>query len=141
MSGASVRIAVVAIVTVVAFIMNSAAFAMSPRERCTKAFKTCSKRCGPEDFSMFCDCISRYDSCLQRHPPTKSSGSSTTTNTTPKGKGTVDTAPTGGDKQVGVGTGPSGKIRPERLNVDNAQQVQQSGTSGSPTILRTHKKR
>jgi hypothetical protein len=147
MSGVSIRIAVVAIVVVVAFIMNSTAFAMSPRERCTNAFKTCSKRCSPDDFSMFCDCISRYDSCLQRHPP-KSSNLAPPTGTPPKGKGVVDTAPTGGDKQVGGGTTPKGKSVLDKVNVGAVKQLGESwdstSTSGGTTTIqrsRSGKKR
>ncbi len=136
MSRASVGIAVVAIVTVVAFIMNSTAFAMSPRERCTKAFKTCSKRCSPDDFSMFCDCISRYDSCLQRHPP-KSSSVAPPTGTPPKGKVGQDTVNVGGDKQTGGGSSypPKGKVGLDKVKVESLSSVQTSG--GTTTIQRS----
>jgi hypothetical protein len=140
MSRASITMVLVVSVVLAAFIINSTAFAMSPRERCTKAFKTCSKRCAPDDFSMFCDCTMKYDSCLQRHPPTSSS-TSTTTNTTPKGKGLQDPLNVGGDKQVGGGTKLKDRIGQHNVDLGGAQQIQQSGTtSGTHTITRTKRR-
>ena len=135
MSGVSIRIAAVAIVVVVAFIMNSTAFAMSPRERCTNAFKTCSKRCSPDDFSMFCDCISRYDSCLQRHPP-KSSNLAPPTGTPPKGKVGLNPVDVGGINQPGVSSSPpKGKLGLGQVNVEGLSSGPTSG--GTTTIQRS----
>lgn len=137
MSRASIRMVLVVTVVLAAFIIDSTAFAMTPRERCTKAFKTCSKRCGPDDFSMFCDCISRYDSCLQRHPPKSSSTSTTTTNTPPKGRGLTDPLNVGGDKQVGGGSaGPKGKVGLDKVKVESLTSGPTTG--GTTTIQRFH---
>jgi hypothetical protein len=140
MSRASIRMVLVVTVVLAAFIIDSTAFAMTAREQCTKAFKTCSKRCSADDFSMFCDCVSRYDSCLQRHPP-KSSSTSTTTNTPSKGKGLQDPLNVGGDKQVGGGTKLKDRIGQYNLDLGGAQKIEQSGTtSGMHTITRTKKR-
>jgi hypothetical protein len=141
MAGASLKIVLVVIGVVAAFIIASAGSAgAASLKQCHDAYNSCMDRCdklppgGDGSKLAICKgkCGNRLDKCSGWSlPPKKGTKLLNTINEsgdkqlTPKGKKVLDTVNEGGDKQLGTGITPKGKGVLDTVNV--------GGVSGPPS--------
>ncbi len=137
MAGVKLRIVLVVIGVVAAFMVASAGSAGSATlKQCHAAYNRCMDGCdklppggdGSKRAKCKSKCGIRLDKCFGSSRPPSSGNRQTTTGTsspTPKGKSVLDTVNVNGDKQLGTGITPRGKSVLDTVNV--------GGVSGPPS--------